>query len=451
MLLLTIEDALISSEGQRIFRVYLSLTILQQFSRVLAFSFIIIYILQYLSLIELGIVLGVTAFTTAIMDYPTGALADLIGARTMMAVAYAGFALGWLLYIFANNFSLFIMIAIIWGFSAAQASGTGLAWFFNSYNMIGVPPTRVRERYANVATGSQIATAVIVFIGGALATLFSPQVTFLVGLGASIITIVFSLRFLKYNNEKTKIKITGKEKIQNYFTRLGKGIKISFTSRSVILIFLIASVISIVDNILTIALQPDVRRLGTVIAFPDDSIQLILASFYSIAVLVQAMGYYLSGKISQNQNEKLLMGISFIFTSVLFVLLFLSQEIGLNYALWLFLGVAGIYYLQITLYYTNTASLLNSNIPNEHRTSIISLQSTIVTLIESVTAVGIGILLTTISTQTYLLGSVIAIIAVIFVLFLKRKPTIEEDLGTLIDPISGMSIGLSSRRIENTE
>ncbi|MFX1537645.1 MAG: hypothetical protein ACFFDI_25895, partial [Promethearchaeota archaeon] len=112
---------------------------------------------------------------------------------------------------------------------------------------------------------------------------------------------------------------------------------------------------------------------------------------------------------------------------------------------------AGIYYLQITLYYTNTASLLNSNIPNEHRTSIISLQSTIVTLIESVTAVGIGILLTTISTQTYLLGSVIAIIAVIFVLFLKRKPTIEEDLGTLIDPISGMSIGLSSRRIENTE
>ncbi|MFX0067414.1 MAG: MFS transporter, partial [Candidatus Hermodarchaeota archaeon] len=404
------EDALKSAEGQRIFRVYLVLTILQQCRQSLAFSFIFIYITIFLSEFELGIMLGVIALTTALMDYPTGALADLLGARTIMAFAYTGFALGWLLYVVADSFPLFILIAIIWGFSGAQASGTGLAWFFNSYNMIGVPPTRVRERYANVATVSQIATAVILFTGGAIATLISPQVTFLVGFVTSIITIVFSLIFLKYNNEKVKEKekTPGKDKIRNYFTRLGKGVRISFTSRSVVLIFLIASIILIADNLLKISLQLDVKRLGMAMAFSSNSIFFILASFYPISVIIQAIGYYLSGKISQNQSEKLLMGISFVFTSFLFILMFLSQEFGLNYALWLFLGVVGIYYLQITLYYTNTASLLNSNIPNEHRTSIISLQTTIVTLVQAVAFVGIGILLEIITTQIYLVGAFIA-------------------------------------------
>ncbi|MFX1537188.1 MAG: MFS transporter, partial [Promethearchaeota archaeon] len=399
---MTNEDPLTSSEGRRIFRVYLVLSVLQDCSRWLASSFMIIYLLQFVSVFELGIIMGTAFLTAAIMDYPTGALADLLGVRTVMLIAYTGFILSWTLYLIAQNFLLFVLIAIIWGFSLAQASGTGLAWFYNSYSLIGVSPTKLRKKYANVATMTKIGTSIIVFVGGTLATLVSPHLTFLVGIGFSFITIVFSLVFLKYNSQKTITETTTKNKFQDYISQLRAGIITTLSFPALILIFLIASIASINQIILDVSLQPDISHLGLELSLSEDMIGFILSGFYSGIVLIQAAGFYLSGKVSHYSTEKVMIGTSFVFSTALFSLMSFSQVISFNYALVFFLLVVTVHIFQFPLYYTNVMSLLNSNIPNEHRTSIISLQSTSVKLIGAAGAVGIGILRETITTQTYL-------------------------------------------------
>ncbi|MFX1252923.1 MAG: MFS transporter [Promethearchaeota archaeon] len=422
---MTSEDALMSSEGRHIFRVYLVLSILQDCSQVLASSFIIIYLLQFVSVFELGIIIGITFLTVAIMDYPTGALADLLGARIVMVIAYTGFVLSWALYLIVQTFLFFILIAVIWGFSIAQASGTGLAWFYNVYSSIGVTPRQLRKNYANIATITKISTSLIIFIGGIVATLVSPLLTFLVGLGFSLITAIFSLVFLKDDSQKTIIET--KNKFKTYISQLREGLTTTLSTPALILIFLIASIASISDIILDISLQPDITRLGLELNLSKNMMGFILSSFYSGTILIQAAGFYLSGKISQYSTERVMIGTSFVFSAVLFSLMSFSQIPGINYALVVFLLVVTVHIFQFTLYHINVMSLLNSNIPNEHRTSIISLRSTIVNLIGAVGAVGIGFLREILLTQTYLLGSVLVIIAIGFLFFVRKNSVLESE------------------------
>ncbi len=85
-----------------------------------------------LSLTEIGLVLATYSITVAILELPTGGLADALGRRPVLALASAISIMGLLIFLFAQNTVAFIASWVILGAGRALDSGALEAWFVDA-------------------------------------------------------------------------------------------------------------------------------------------------------------------------------------------------------------------------------------------------------------------------------------------------------------------------------
>jgi MFS family permease len=160
----------------------------------------------------LGIVGGLVVLQMAvstILDYPTGALADLVGQRFILASAFLTYAAAFFLVSLVTSFtplSLLVVIYALQGFAQSQQSGTLATWFDNNYRA-AVPADTDRKQYgvfqARMGMMFQIAATLSLIPGAVLATILGRAWVFQV---QGILCVVIAIVVLRVVQDLPQVK-----------------------------------------------------------------------------------------------------------------------------------------------------------------------------------------------------------------------------------------------------
>lgn len=113
-----------------------------------------------LTVAEVGLVLGAFAASTAVLELPTGNLADVFGARGVLVAAGVLEAGSFCGFVLADTFEHFVAAAVLAGIGRALASGPLEAWYVNA--------VRAQEAQADVRPDVGVAmflTNIAVLVG----------------------------------------------------------------------------------------------------------------------------------------------------------------------------------------------------------------------------------------------------------------------------------------------
>jgi hypothetical protein len=161
-----------------------------------------------LSPAQIGLVVAVSAFGTAALELPTGALADVVGRRVVLVAAALGTVAGALALAVATTPAGFYVAAALLALTGALASGPLEAWFVDR---VGAQEDAVRRGLAAAgsATGFALAAggllgAGLAQLGGALGLpgegtdgLVALSVPFLVAVLVAVVEVVLLLVLLR--------------------------------------------------------------------------------------------------------------------------------------------------------------------------------------------------------------------------------------------------------------
>ena len=160
----------------------LFLGIIAQFAFMISSTFYVLFVLDIVNYELLGTLLAVQFLVQAILDYPTGVLADWIGQRWVMVFAYFSYSISFYLLSIATTFEALVIVYAISAIGSSQESGTWGAWFDNNYKVSTEGKDDERKIYRLMQSRMemliQISASFVFIIGGFLATYFGRPIIF---------------------------------------------------------------------------------------------------------------------------------------------------------------------------------------------------------------------------------------------------------------------------------
>lgn len=337
---------------KRVNKKYITLIGVSGILGVLLNSFLTLYLIEKgLSFSQIGLLFSVYLGTTAILDYPTGGLADKYGRRNIYIVGKLFTSLSYFILFWGTSFSVIIFSYVLKGIGSSQLSGSLITWLGD---------TESKEVYKNTLLRSKLISSVINLIVPIIFIYLKLEnIGYLILLTAivNVITSVFVIIFFKENygsSDKLRktyvnvIKLTLKEGKLRYIIWINIAIYTFFT----IFIF---------------TWQPIAKNiLGDIKYIP------ILFGIYSIFL---SLGSYFI-KLFHEDTEKISffiffnMALSFVFFRVSNTM---QNIVPLVLALIFFgLGSGLAYILNLTY--------INNYAPSKYKASIFSLVSSIATI-----------------------------------------------------------------------
>lgn len=125
-----------------------------------------------MDLFQIGLLTSVFALTVAVLELPTGGLADAIGRKRVTLLAYGCLLIKDLVLLLAFSFPLFAAARLLGGVGRALASGALDAWYIDRLQEAD-PKVDIQPFLARAGTVSLFAIAVSTLLGGLIALLFS--------------------------------------------------------------------------------------------------------------------------------------------------------------------------------------------------------------------------------------------------------------------------------------
>ncbi|MFE0155060.1 MFS transporter [Nonomuraea sp. NPDC059007] len=119
-----------------------------------------------LTIVQVGVVMTVYSLVIAVLELPTGGLADVVGRRAVLAVAAACTALSLGLLVLADSFWAFVLACGVLGVSRALSSGPAEAWYVDTLHAIEGPEADLRPGLARGHVLEDVALGVGVLAGG---------------------------------------------------------------------------------------------------------------------------------------------------------------------------------------------------------------------------------------------------------------------------------------------
>lgn len=121
---------------------------------------------------QIGLFLGVFALTVALLEVPSGMLADLWGRKRTALAAYVFLVAAQLTLFFAFSLPLLLTWVVLYGVGRALVSGALEAWFVDSVEE-AAPGTDLQPLFAKAGTVELLALTLGTLAGGALPKLFA--------------------------------------------------------------------------------------------------------------------------------------------------------------------------------------------------------------------------------------------------------------------------------------
>jgi len=153
----------------------------------------IAFLQDRLSVSQISIYVAAIFATQLVLELPTGALADLIGRKRTIVLAYLVDAIQYILFVFAVSFPQFLILAGVSGLAEALRSGSLEAIVYDSLKQ-----DKKEDSFSKIMAKQglrfQIGLMISTFLGGFLYTQWQPLPFILTGtllLGSSIASLYF--------------------------------------------------------------------------------------------------------------------------------------------------------------------------------------------------------------------------------------------------------------------
>lgn len=124
------------------------------------------------TLLQAGLYLGVYSLTVALLEVPSGILADTWGRKRTALLAYALLIAAQLVLVWAFSAPLLLVWALLYGAGRALVSGALEAWFVDSVER-AAPGLELQPLFAKAGTVELLALTLGTLAGGALPGLFA--------------------------------------------------------------------------------------------------------------------------------------------------------------------------------------------------------------------------------------------------------------------------------------
>ncbi|UCH32776.1 MAG: MFS transporter, partial [Candidatus Bathyarchaeota archaeon] len=354
-------------------------------------GFYVVFVLHYLSMIELGLLFAFHLFVLAVADFPTGSLADLWGARKCLMASYGLFLCGYLglaLVIFNPSMALplFILVQFLFAMGTAQESGTIVAWFTNQCKAKGGDLKKIRSIFGKARGITFMTITVAMLIGGFLAQYISLTAAFVAGIGLAVLALL-ATSLLESESSNSRKNRT------NYLTNLMEAAKAAVNdSRLPILIATSSLNYAGYYIVIVLALQP--------LLYQDLRSFFWLSVVFAVLQIVSMLCSYIGGKITRFRDISTALLI-WIVVPVVYFLLFVSILMDWGFYA-LFLGFAVLFGV-FASYNPHILQFYQQLIPDDHRAAVTSLKSTARSMTAILFCIGGGILLQSLGMEILLL------------------------------------------------
>src|SRR3989344_1852202 len=174
------------------------------------------YIASQVTLEQFTIIMAVFAFSTFVLEIPTGVIADLLGKKKALLISRAMYVIEIILIAFFNGFWIFLVAKIISGIGVSFGSGTNSALLYDSLKRL--EREKEHKKISGLAnTISKISMAIVFIIG---AYLFSLNYKLPAIASLPLIILGFILTFFLKEPYQSKTKINFK----NSLSHMKKGL-----------------------------------------------------------------------------------------------------------------------------------------------------------------------------------------------------------------------------------
>ncbi|MFX0114743.1 MAG: MFS transporter [Candidatus Hodarchaeota archaeon] len=217
---------------------FLGLNATQSAQALLVQTFLVLYLLDILTFQELGMLFAIQFGLILLLDYPTGALADAVGHKNVLVLAYVSYIGAILFLLAADSFLGFIPWVILAAIGASQESGALPAWFDNNYRVTSDDLDKDRRMYGaflgKVQVVGRIISATAFISGGLIAGILSRKILFILQL--ILVCVALAVIILLMHNEKG-VEVPPRT-LKAYVERLKGGLEFLASSHGVLLFFL---------------------------------------------------------------------------------------------------------------------------------------------------------------------------------------------------------------------
>ncbi len=354
-------------------------------------GFYIVFLLHYLTIAEVGLLLAFHLLMLALLDFPTGSLADKFGARKCLMASYALFfcgylALGLVILIPIMAIPLLLLVEFFFAIAMAQESGTIVAWFTNQSKANGGDMRKIRSVFGKAQGITIMVTTTAMLIGGFLAEYITVDIACAGGILLSIIAFA-STSLLGSTPTKS---LNAKKKYITYLKEATNVVMDDSRLRSMITssslnyagYFIVAA----------LALQPLLYQYLRSL--------FLLSIIFAVMKVSQVLGSYVGGKITRFLDITTAL---IIWTAVPFLYLLLFVTILMNWGLYLIVFELVVLFGVFSMYNPHVGQFYQRLTPDEHRTAITSLKSTARAMTAILFSIGGGFLLQGFGTEIALL------------------------------------------------
>ncbi len=194
-------------------------------------AFIILFFRQQgISFLQIGTLISIREISIAILEIPTGIIADSYGRRSSMIFSFLSYIISFLIFFFFPKFSFYIVAMIFFAMGEAFRTGTHKAMILEYLNIKNIKHLKV-EYYGFTRSWSQKGSALAALIAGGI-VLFSGNYKYIfIG---SIVPYILAL-FLMISYPKELDGITKKDSHPNFLKAI--WINLSNTTREFINVF----------------------------------------------------------------------------------------------------------------------------------------------------------------------------------------------------------------------
>jgi len=406
-------------------RRYFTITALFWFANVLPAAILVLFVqARGLDLLQVGFLFGAYGLTIVLLEVPTGGLADTMGRRRVTLIAVGVTLAAQLILVSAFSFWQFLAFAFVGGAGRALISGAPEAWFIDGLKTLD-EEMDIQPPLAQAEVFSTTALALATLLGGFLPDWFAflpnTETALLAPLSVPILgsALCFVLLGVAVSTLMLEPRpIPNEEDDTAGIAKLGKLLKDAFVlsaSSSTILLLLLVSVASgFALSGLETFWQPFFSNLlgereGNTYLFG-----IILAGSFGLA----SLGSLASIGLSRLLKKRYALVAAVAEIGQIGAILFLALQTNALVAAPLF----WLAYFSRGATSSPQATLLNNEVPNTKRSSILSIQSLTFALGGFLGSVGLGYLADTFSIQTaWLVAGASLIVAVACYLIIAVK------------------------------
>ncbi len=318
--------------------------------------YVIFLLSRGLNFKQVAIVDGFYMAVSALVDSPTGGMADKYGRGLMAGIGNLFMALGLLSYGMARSFFQFLFSEGLAAVGFAFYSGALEAWLVDSLKK-SKREHDIPKVFGTTGFLSYIVMALSGFLGGAIAE-FGQEKAFIAG---SIVSFAGTLFISLVIGVGQADSYTTRRRA--YFSYLKRGLRITFENAIIrgLLVVLAFTVLAIPSFTLTWA--PRLRELG--------GSMWLLGATSSILFASAGFAQYMGGRLARRLGIKRTSLAGILLISSSFILMAFSPSPGL------FITSALLFELGYGLRIPSIRSWFNRAVPSEERATILSLRSTL--------------------------------------------------------------------------